>query len=91
MRVMAVGAHPDDIEFLCAGTLAKYVECGDQVFNVVCTNGNMGSIVIPPDELAEVRTNEARRAAETIGAEFFDDWRRGRVALSRQAHPHHDD
>ena len=31
MRVMAVGAHPDDIEFLCAGTLAKYVERGDQV------------------------------------------------------------
>ena len=79
MRVMAVGAHPDDIEFLCAGTLAKYVERGDQVFNVVCTNGNMGSIVIPPDELAEIRTEEARKAAETIGAEFLmigeeDEW-----------------
>ena len=79
MRVMAVGAHPDDIEFICAGTLARCVQRGDEVFNVVCTNGDMGHMVIPAEELGKMRTEEARRAAETVGAEFKmlgepDEW-----------------
>ncbi|HEY3396898.1 MAG TPA: PIG-L deacetylase family protein [Armatimonadota bacterium] len=79
MRVMAVGAHPDDIEILCAGTLARYVARGDEVVNVVFTNGDMGHTVIPPEELAEIRCEEARRAAETVGAQFKmlgepDEW-----------------
>ncbi len=79
MRVMAVGAHPDDIEFLCAGTLAKYTQRGDKVFNVVCTNGNMGHMIIPPEELGQIRTQEAANAAQTVGAEFKmlgkpDEW-----------------
>jgi LmbE family N-acetylglucosaminyl deacetylase len=76
---MAVGAHPDDIEFLCAGTLARYTARGDQVCNVVCTNGDMGHMVIQPEELARIRTEEARHAAEAVGAEFHmigesDEW-----------------
>jgi len=79
MRVMAVGAHPDDIEFLCAGTLAKYSARGDEVFNVVCTNGDMGHVIIGPEELARIRTEEARQAAVTVGAQFKmigepDEW-----------------
>ncbi len=79
MRVLAVGAHPDDIEFLCAGTLAKYTQRGDEVFNVVCTNGDMGHMIIPPAELAEIRTQEAANAAQAVGAEFKmlgepDEW-----------------
>lgn len=79
MRVMAVGAHPDDIEFLCGGTLAQYVARGDEVFNVVFTNGDMGHVEIGPEELAEIRTTEAREAAEAIGAQFRmigepDEW-----------------
>ncbi len=79
MRVMAVGAHPDDIEILCAGTLAKYTARGDYVVNVVFTNGDMGHKVIGPEELARIRTEEARQAAEAIGADFKmlgepDEW-----------------
>ena len=79
MRVVAVGAHPDDIEFLCAGTLAKYSQRGDEVFNVVCTNGDMGHVIIPPEELAEIRAQEAAAAAATVGAQIMmlgepDEW-----------------
>jgi len=75
----AIAAHPDDIEFLCAGTLAKYAQRGDEVFNVVCTNGDMGHVEIPPAELAEIRTQEATAAAETVGAQIKllgepDEW-----------------
>jgi LmbE family N-acetylglucosaminyl deacetylase len=79
MRILAVGAHPDDIEILCGGTIAKYAARGDQVFNLVVTNGDMGHKIISPEELAVIRAEEARRAAETLGAEFKilgepDEW-----------------
>ena len=49
MRVLFIGAHPDDIEISCCGTLAKCVKRGDRV--VVChvANGNMGHEIIKPD------------------------------------------
>jgi LmbE family N-acetylglucosaminyl deacetylase len=76
---MAVGAHPDDIEILCAGTLARYTARGDYAVNVVFTNGDMGHKVIGPEELARIRTEEARQAAAAVGAEFKmlgepDEW-----------------
>lgn len=79
MRVMAVGAHPDDIEFLCAGTLARYTARGDQVCNVVCTNGDMGHMIIGPEELGKIRTEEAHQAALKVGADYLmigepDEW-----------------
>jgi LmbE family N-acetylglucosaminyl deacetylase len=70
-RVLAVGAHPDDLEILCAGTLAKYASSGVQVVMAVATDGSAGHMVIPPDELARVRRAEAHSAAEKIGAEFL--------------------
>jgi len=67
--VMAVGAHPDDIEILCAGTLAKYANQGSRVVMACITNGNMGHAVIPPAELAQIREKEMRESAKVIGAE----------------------
>jgi len=69
-RVLAVGAHPDDIEILCAGTLARLRERGDTIILCVATNGNMGSMTIPPGELAAVREAEARESAALLGAEL---------------------
>jgi LmbE family N-acetylglucosaminyl deacetylase len=69
-RILAVGAHPDDIEILCAGTLAKCRERGDHVTICVATNGNMGSMTLSPEELAKTREAEARTAASLIGAEL---------------------
>ncbi len=71
MRVLAVGAHPDDLEILCAGTLARYVHEGHQVVMCVATDGTAGHMVIKPAELAQIREREARAAAEVIGAEFI--------------------
>ena len=79
LRVVAVGAHPDDLEILCAGTLAKYRELGHHVTMVYVTNGNMGHMTIQPPELAKIRQEEARRSTRIIGADFIwldypDEW-----------------
>lgn len=69
MRILAVGAHPDDLEILCAGTLAKYRARGDEVIMCHACDGDKGHFVIPPDELARIRAAEACDAAAVIGAE----------------------
>lgn len=68
---MAFGAHPDDIEFLCAGTLAKYYEAGHQVAIAVMTNGEVGSPTLKKQEIAAIREKESRESASLIKAEFF--------------------
>lgn len=71
MNILAIGAHPDDIEESCGGTLAKYVKQGHKVFTATATNGNIGSATLPMDEIAKIRKEEARRAAAIIGAEYI--------------------
>lgn len=70
-RILAVGAHPDDVEILCAGTLAKYANAGHYVAIACVANGNVGHKYILPPELAKIRDKEAREGADVIGAEFF--------------------
>ncbi len=69
--VLAVGAHPDDIEILCGGTLAKFAKLGAKVSMAVSTDGAAGHMVIPPKELAEIRCKEAENSAKVIGADFY--------------------
>ena len=71
MNILAIGAHPDDIETSCGGTLAKYAKLGHKVFTATATNGNVGSATLPMDEIAKIRKEEARKAAEIIGAEYI--------------------
>ena len=71
MRVLAIGAHPDDIETSCGGTLAKYAKMGHKVFTATATNGNVGSATLPMEEIAKIRKEEARKAAAIIGAEYI--------------------
>ncbi len=71
MRVLAVAAHPDDIEFHCAGTLLKCKARGDEVFVCTVNNGSMGHQVIMPDELAKIRVEEARRSCEMAGFHYL--------------------
>jgi len=70
MKVLAVGAHPDDIEFLCAGTLAKYKRLGHEVAIAIATNGEVGSSTLSKAEIAAIRRDEAAASAAVIGAEF---------------------
>ena len=64
----AIGAHPDDIEFSMAGTLMLLKEAGSEIHVMHIANGSCGSLELPAEEIARVRTEEARRAAELIGA-----------------------
>ncbi len=71
MNILAIGAHPDDVETYCGGTLAKYAKMGHKVFTATATNGNVGSATLPMEEIAAIRKEEARRAAAHIGAEYI--------------------
>ena len=71
MRVLAIGAHPDDIEIACSGTLAKCVKRGDTVIVCHLSSGNLGHVIIPPDELQVMRANEAKRAGALAGIEVI--------------------
>lgn len=72
MNVLAVGAHPDDLEIYCYGTLAKYAKLGHRVFMCSVANGNLGHKEILPDELAKIRRDEAQRSAQLIHAVHMD-------------------
>jgi LmbE family N-acetylglucosaminyl deacetylase len=71
MNVLVVSAHPDDIEINCAGTLKKMVDRGDTVYVCNLCDGNMGHVVIMPEELAAIRLKESQDAAAVIGAKFL--------------------
>lgn len=78
MRVLAIGAHPDDLEFMCAGTLLKCRDRGDEIFVALTTSGNTGSNVIPTkEENAAVREAEQLACCEHYHAKTmflrFDD------------------
>lgn len=66
MRVLAVGAHPDDIEFGAGGTLAKHHENGDVIELLVLTSGETGR----GHHSVEVREREACEAALLLDAEI---------------------
>ncbi|HEY9075440.1 MAG TPA: PIG-L deacetylase family protein [Anaerolineaceae bacterium] len=67
---MAIVAHPDDIEFSCAGTLARWAKAGARISFVLCTSGDVG--IDEPGmtraRAAEIREEEERKAAAIIGA-----------------------
>lgn len=67
---LAIGAHPDDVEFGCGGTLAKWAAQGCAVHHLVCTDGSKGSWDPAHDTAALVvqRQAEQRAAARALGA-----------------------
>lgn len=67
MHILAIGAHPDDIEFGCAGTLAKHIENGDKVHLLVFTLGE-------GDESTEpgIRREEAITSSKILGVNSID-------------------
>ena len=71
MNILAIGAHPDDLEIACAGTLIRYVREGHNVSMCNVSSGNLGHAVIMPDELRTIRRKESEKAAGVIGADFY--------------------
>jgi len=69
-RALAIGAHPDDIEFGCGATLAKWATAGAEVTMCVCTDGSKGTWDRNADlgALVARRADEQRAAAAVLGA-----------------------
>lgn len=67
---LAIGAHPDDVEFGCGATLAKWAKAGCVVHHLICTDGSKGSWEPTTDtaELVVTRQAEQRAAARALGA-----------------------
>jgi LmbE family N-acetylglucosaminyl deacetylase len=71
LKVLALFAHPDDAEFLAAGTLAQLAELGAQVTISTMTAGDCGSTVLPAQKITRIRRREAANSARLIGAEYI--------------------
>jgi LmbE family N-acetylglucosaminyl deacetylase len=69
-RVLAVGAHPDDIEFGCGASLAKWADAGAEVHLCICTDGSKGTWDAEANlrTLVATREDEQRDAAKILGA-----------------------
>ncbi len=70
LRIIVIGAHPDDPEKV-GGTAYKWAQLGHDVLMVSLTNGDAGHQSIKAKELARIRREEARRAGEVIGVRYF--------------------
>ncbi|MGH9166046.1 MAG: PIG-L deacetylase family protein [Acidimicrobiales bacterium] len=68
-RALAVGAHPDDVEFGCGATLAKWASAGCTIHHLVCTDGSKGSWDAHEDTAGLVtrRQHEQRAASRALG------------------------
>jgi len=98
-RVLAFGCHPDDVEFLCAGTLALLAQKGCEIHIAIMAGGDVGSSTLPRADIRALRLKEAQAAADVIGARFHfaggedlevtynDDYRRRAVRVMRAANP----
>jgi len=83
-RALAVAAHPDDVEFGCGGTLAKWAANGCEIFHLVCTDGSKGTwdLSQDPAELVVTRRDEQRAASVALGGKgevIFLGWPDGEL------------
>ncbi|MEM2111770.1 MAG: PIG-L family deacetylase [Candidatus Bathyarchaeia archaeon] len=69
LSVLAVGAHPDDVEYSAGGTVAKYAKAGHKVTILNLTRGGAGSMRLSSEELKRTRTEEGIRAGKILGAD----------------------
>jgi N-acetylglucosamine malate deacetylase 1 len=71
MRILAIGAHSDDVDFFCGGTLARFASQGHVIGICSMTDGRTGGKAATPDELARIRREEFLESAAVIGAQGF--------------------
>lgn len=69
---LAIGAHPDDIEFLMAGTLILLSRAGWETHYLTVANGSCGTATLARDEIVRIRRLEARAASASIGAAYHE-------------------
>lgn len=83
-RVLVITAHPDDVDFGSAGTVASWTSRGVEVAYCVCTSGEAGSVEdTPRAEVPRLRQEEQRAAAKAVGVTdvTFLDYRDGEVTV----------
>jgi LmbE family N-acetylglucosaminyl deacetylase len=97
--ILAVGAHPDDVEFMAAGTLARLRSLGYNIAIATFTPGDCGSAELPAEEIASLRRQEAKNAAALLEAryvcleerdlaiDYTTETRRKVTALLREVNP----
>ena len=101
-KVLVITPHPDDADFWCAGTIAKWIGDGATVRYVLCTDGGKGTTDpnVSSDELSKIREQEQADAVEILGVQelvmlhhpdgFLEDdheFRRELVRQIRQVQP----
>lgn len=79
MRILAIGAHPDDIEFGCGGTLIKYARKKHEIYLLVLTKGEIGAT-------PHIRQEEQERAARFLKAKkiFWGGFQDTRIPTSKE-------
>ncbi len=71
LKLLILGAHPDDAEYHAGGLASIYRELGHTVKMVSLTNGQAGHHQRPPEQLAKIRREEAAAAGKVIGAQYL--------------------
>lgn len=69
-RILAIHAHPDDLEIQCAGTLAQLKEKGAHIQMITMTAGDCGSAELAPEHIARIRRQEAQDSADLLGVSY---------------------
>ncbi|MFQ6049610.1 MAG: PIG-L deacetylase family protein [Candidatus Paceibacterales bacterium] len=74
-KILAISAHPDDLDFACAGTTAKLVKEGNEVFYLIVSDGSKGTrkVKFSQNKLTKIRKKEQKKAAKVLGVKkvFF--------------------
>ena len=91
-RVLVVTAHPDDLDFGAAGTIAQWVKAGIEVSYCIATNGDQGGEdpTVPREEMPKIRQREQRDAGLALGVtniEFLnyrDGWLEPTIELRKK-------
>ena len=98
-RVLAFGCHPDDVEFMCAGTLALLAAEGYEIHIATMTGGQVGHPTLTRDEIKARRLGEAAESAKIVGGhyhyaggcdleiEYSEAYRRMATRVMRQVDP----
>ena len=69
-NILAIGAHPDDIEFTSAGLLALLKNRGWNIFMATMTAGDAGSATLPKEEISKIRIAEQKKSASILDAQY---------------------
>jgi N-acetylglucosamine malate deacetylase 1 len=86
MKILAIGAHPDDIEIFMYGLLSVYRKQGDDIFLIIATDGGQGSAgKIPNKNLIKIRSHEAVNGLKLLGKPTFLNFADGNLAYEHNA------